>query len=679
MRYLISIVLLLITVEGLAQDPMRGATDRIRNMRGAMSGGQGGDSLGRRDKNEDSITITYRYLDTARQFLLDSSIKDFTKYPIPPQYNHLGNTGSPAQSMLFSPILKSGWDGGYHSLDLYKFTVDRARFFVATRPFSEINYMIGSRSEQYIELMHTQNIRPNWNAHFQYRFINAPGMYKSQKTSHNNYLFTNWVQSKDKRYNNYFAIVANKLQAGTNGGVLTTDGSGNYYNYLDDSRYANRFRVPTKLGGDAEGGYNFFNTDVPTGNKYNDVNFVMRQQYDLGRKDSLVTDSTVIPLFFPRLRVEHTAQYSVYRYVFEGLARDAAYFQQYYGLNVPTNTSSFLIQDKWKELTNDFSIYTYPDEKNTQQFIKVGAAMQNLTGNLKDSNTVHQFVNIFGHGEYRNRTRNQRWDLMAYGKFYFAGLNLGDYEAKASIQSLLGQRIGSLKLGFDNVNRSPGYNMNPNSSFYLMPEETEFKKENITHIYAEIYQPVLKMNLNGHYYLINNYLYLTEFYKYRQHNVLFNLLQINAGKVFEAGRKKQWKWRADVSVQKVIGSAPVNVPLVYTRNRFAYEGNLGYRRLDLAFGIDTRYRLNYKANHYSPVLGEFFYQNDSTVKYKLPDIAGFVHFRINNFKLFFRAENLNTFRILDGQAGWTNHNFGAPDYPYPGLIIRLGIFWGFVN
>ncbi|HLG41058.1 MAG TPA: hypothetical protein VI461_15360, partial [Chitinophagaceae bacterium] len=47
-------------------------------------GGAGADSIKRRDKNEDSITIRFRYLDSARNYLLDSSIVDFTRrFPIP--------------------------------------------------------------------------------------------------------------------------------------------------------------------------------------------------------------------------------------------------------------------------------------------------------------------------------------------------------------------------------------------------------------------------------------------------------------------------------------------------------------------------------------------------------------------------------------------------------------------
>lgn len=679
MRYFFFTFLCFISIKGFSQDPIGGASDRLRNLRSATTG-QGSDSLGKRNKQEDSITISYRYLDTTRQFKLDSSIHDFTtRYPIPADHYFLGNTGNPTESFLFSPQMRSGWDPGYHSLDVYKFTVDRARFFTTTRPYSEINYMLATRSEQYIELLHTQNIRPNWNAHFQYRFINAPGIYKSQKTSHNNYLLTNWVQSKNKRYNNYVVILANKLQSGTNGGMLDTLASGGgYTNYIDNPDFKDRFSIPTKLGGDAELSNNFFNTSVPIGNKYNDLHAVLRQQFDFGRKDSLVTDSTVVPLFFPRLRLEHTIQYANYRYFYDDDAPETAYYQTYYNLNVPGD-STIRVEDKWKELLNDFSIYTFPDAKNTQQFIKVGAALQNLSGQLKDTNTIHRFTNVFGHGEYRNRTKNQKWDMMAYGKLYFIGLNAGDYEARASIQSLLGKKIGSLRLGVENVNRSPNYTSNSNSSFYLPATASDFKKENSTHLYADIYQPLLKLNLNGHYYLVSNFLYLSDFYNFRQYGSVFSLFRVSASKVFEAGRKNQWKWRSDVSVQKTIGNAPVNVPLFYTRNRFAYEGDLGYPHLDIAFGFDTRYRSNYKGNNYSPILGQFFYQNDSVVKYKLPDIAAFVHFRINSFKAFVRAENLNTFRNLEGTWGFSNNNFAAPGYAYPGLLIRLGIYWGFVN
>jgi hypothetical protein len=108
-----------------------------------------------------------------------------------------------------------------------------------------------------------------------------------------------------------------------------------------------------------------------------------------------------------------------------------------------------------------------------------------------------------------------------------------------------------------------------------------------------------------------------------------------------------------------------------------YEGNLGFPNLQIAFGLEGRYHTPYRADNYSPVLGQFFYQ-DSVQISNLPDIAGLLHFRIRTFTAYIRAENLNTARIFGGFQ-FNNNNLAAPDYPTPGLVLRLGIFWSFVN
>ncbi|MGV3658408.1 MAG: hypothetical protein ACO1NX_10645, partial [Chitinophagaceae bacterium] len=76
---LIFLLLLLAAGESFAQLPrnMRG----LPNLRG---GGGGQDSLQRRDKFEDSITINYRFIDSARNYRIDSSIAHYTtRFPIP--------------------------------------------------------------------------------------------------------------------------------------------------------------------------------------------------------------------------------------------------------------------------------------------------------------------------------------------------------------------------------------------------------------------------------------------------------------------------------------------------------------------------------------------------------------------------------------------------------------------
>ncbi|MEO5564220.1 MAG: putative porin [Chitinophagaceae bacterium] len=644
----------------------------MKQLGGGFSGskGGGGDSLKRRDKFEDSVTVRFRYLDSTRNYTLDSSINDFSRrFPIPATHVFLGNTGTASRSILFSPTLQSGWDPGFHSFDNYKWKLDKVRFFNTTRPYTELNYMLAGRGEQIIDIQHTQNIKPNWNFLFQYRLINSPGFFKNQKSNHNNYLFTSWYETVNKRYNAYLVLLANKLQSGENGGIQDTT------NFIDDVSFRDRFNIPTKVGGDPAFGTDFFSTNVGSGNRYKDFNFLLRQQYDFGRKDSIVTDSTVIPLFYPRLRFEYTLQYSKSSYQFSDFVGDSLYYNTTYGRSFKDARDTLVLQDSWKEIVNDFSIYTYPDAKNLQQFFKVGAAVQNLS--LTNDKGERKLYNIFGHAEYRNRTRDQKWNIEANGKLYFTGLNAGDYQAFASLQRSVGKKSGYVQLGFENVNRTPSFIYETRSQFYIMPDIVEFKKENSTHLSASLYQPFLKLKLSGHYYLITNYTYISDFYKMQQENTLFNMLQVAAEKTISLGGK--WKWHADVYLQQVIGNAPVNVPAVFTRNRIGYEGKLGLKNLDIAFGAEVRYHTPYKADGYSPVLGQFYYQDSIEIKNPIPQITGYMHFRIRSFKLYIRAENLNTARVNEKKFGFTNNIQEVPGYYYPGMILRFGVYWNFVN
>lgn len=665
--------LLIFSAQASAQQPLlRKGISSLKQVGGqgsSKSPGQGGDSLGHRNKFEDSVTISFRYLDSARNYKLDSSISDFSRrFPVPATNIYLGNVGTASRSLLFSPSFTAGFDAGFHAFDVYKWKLEKVRFFNTTRPYSELNYLIGSSAQQIIELTHTQNIKPNWNALFQYRLINSPGSFKNQKTNHNNYLLTSWYQSNNKRYNNYFVLLGNKLQSSENGGIKGDE------DYLHDPIYKNRFTIPTQLGGDEPYAADFFNTNISTGNKYNETTILMRQQYDFGRKDSLVTDSTVIPLFYPRLRFEHTFQYSQDKYLFQDFAGDSLYYKKYYDTTLQNPFDTFQLKDRWKQIINDFSIYQFPDAKNLQQFIRLGITVQNFTGQF--SSSKKSFYNLSGHAEYRNKTRDKKWDIEANGKLYFTGLNAGDYQAYISLQRYAGKKQGYVQLGFENANRTPSFIFDEHSSFYLLHSVQDFKKENSSHIFASFFLPAFKLKLSGNYYLLTHYSYLTNYYQLQQDNSLFNVVEVSVEKTIQF--TKHFNWHTEVYFQQVIGNAPVHVPVIYTRNRIGYEGSLGLKNLDLAAGLEIRYHSPYKADGYSPVLGQFYYQDSIRISNTLPDIDAYFNFRIRPFKAFIRIENLNTVETSGG-FGFTNNNLVAPGYPSPGLVFRLGVYWGFVN
>lgn len=664
-----------------------GSTNPQSNTTTPNQRGQGKktDTLGfkHRDDLADSITISFRYLDSLKSDKLDSSVSDFNKiYSVPADYVTLGNNGTAAFPVLFTPLLKAGWDAGFHAYDLYKYTLENTRFYKTTRPFTQLTYLLASGKEQLIKVQQTQNIKPNWNAGIEYRLISSPGFFQTQNTNHNNYRFFSNYQGNKKRYAAYLVLLGNKLSASENGGIQN-DSS------LLDPTMKKRFTIPVNLGGNVEQSYNVFSTKVNTGNFYSNFTAFFRQSYDFGIKDSIIiNDSTTDYLFYPKFRFQHTINYSSYTYRFRDTLnnpayaqRDSALFRQWYGVTLdPSAGLNFWVQDKWKFVSNDFAIKQFPETKNPAQFIEAGLRLENFTGIFTSSPDAlnpspvplnKNFYNIVLHGEYRNKTRNKKWDALLKGEFYVTGLNAGDYSAYATLTRFLNSKLGNVQVTFQNVNRSPSYIFEGNSSFNFN-NNLNTKKENITVISAESNNP--KFTLLARNISITNYAYFTNYYKTGQFNGLVNITQ------FVASTKNKvvghFNLYSDFTVQQTAGNNPVRVPLFFTRQRLAFEG-LFFKNLNLSTGIDVKYNTPYKANNYSPVEGQFFPQDSTTIN-NLPELSAYFNFRIKSFTGLVKVENLNTVSFSDG-FGFTNNNFAAPNYPTPGYIFRIGVQWRFVN
>ncbi len=634
--------------------------------RGPTGGGSKKDSLQKRDRFADSITIFYRYFDSTRNRTIDSSINDFTtRFPMPYTYHHLGNYGTAAQSLLFNPLMKAGFDAGFHQYDIYQFSLANTKFYQTTRPYTELAYALGSKAEQLIDIKHTQNRKTNFNFGIEYRFSNAPGFLKNQNVSHNNFRFTSHYQTNNRRYEFFMVLLSNKAASSENGGLVDIK-------KLDSLALNNPYELETRMGKVGAANSNPFNTTVTTGNIYRETDFLYRHHYDFGKKDSIVTDSVTYKIFYPRFRIEHDLKITQQEYQFFDTNVDSLRYRTFFNYTANTGVN-FKYNDKWSNIQNVFSLMTFPDKNNQSQFFKASIALQNLKGQF-DTISSANFYNVYTAAEYRNRTRNQVWDIEANGKFYINGLNAGDYSIYGNMKRLLGKKIGYLTIGFQNVNRSPSFNLNPLSSFPLKNKQ-DFSKENTIRLFVNYENPKKHFKFGAEYFAVNNFLYFDSFYTAKQEATLFNVLHVSAEKMFKLA--KHWNWYTEVHFQQTTGNPPVNIPFFLTRNRIAFEGNF-YTNLFISTGIEIRYHSGYKADNYSPQMGQYFYQNTNTINNR-PDVNAFLHFRIKSFKGFLRAENLNSLNLEAGNIGFTKRNLMANDYVAPGLMMRFGVWWNFIN
>lgn len=667
MKQIVALIILVFCFQfSYAQEPdvLNQIGGRIKGMGNISSGRKDTIGFEHRDDKKDSIGITYKYLDSIRSTPYDSSINNFDNYfPIPSAYLYLGNNGAAAVSLIYKPNAKPGWDAGFHAFDIYRYTLEESKFYKTNRPFSQLSYQLASGKEQIIKAFHTQSPKPNWSFGFDYRLISAPGFFVTQNTNHKSYrLFSNY-QGKRKRYAAFFIVLGNTIKNSENGGIM-------YDSVLQDPNYKKRFSVPVNLGNASNYAPNPFQSNINTGNINKDFTVFFRQTYDIGKKDSVaVNDSTTEYLFYPKLRAQHSFTYSTYNYLYKDDQADSAIYKNWYDTIVKFGKDSFYVREKWSVMSNDFTLLQFPDTKNSGQFIAAGIKLENIKRVINSGTKT--FYNFIVHAEYRNKTRNKLWDVLAKGEFYVNGLNSGDYSAYVTIARHINNTLGDIRLFFKNVNRSPSFIFDQSSNFNFNNSGLT-KKENIISFGADANNRFVNLGFKNH--LITNLAYFTGYYKTAQSSKVINLLQLYVSKKIKL--VKHWNLYSELTFQQTDGSAPVKVPLLFTRNRIAYEG-VFFKNLNLSTGLELRYFTPFKAYNYSPVMGQFTVQDTFTLK-NLPDITAFFHFRIKSFTTFIRAENLNTVSFSNG-FGFTNNNFAAAHYPTQGFMFRFGIQWGFVN
>lgn len=628
------------------------------------SGGSGSDSLQKRDKSEDSIGIYYRLYNSLAIQTIDTNVNDFyTRFILPYSNYHLGNLGNASKSYLFNPLQRGGWDAGFRAYEVYNYTLEQTPFFQTTKPYTELGYLLGGKGEQLMEILHTQNKTQQFNYSFAYRFSNAPGNLKNQHANLNNMRIAANYQSKRKRYASYWVTLINKAASSENGGLVNSA-------LIDSLSLNNPYELETRLGVSGASFRNPFNTNIATGSTYKENSFVWKQTYDFGQKDSVLKDTVTTYLFYPRLRFQNEIKYQSNQFLFADANPSAIQYDQYFNYKGTVGTT-VLFQDKWSRFTNEFSLVSFPEKTNPNQFLQVGVGY--LQMNFNDSSVRWANHDIYGLGVYKNKTKNLRWDLQASGKLFLNGYHAGDYEAQLFLSSVLNKKGNKLALWMQNSNRTPSFNRLGITAFPIL-EKAGNDKENIIELGGLWEQANKKFRASAQYQLIQNYQYFSSGYQPMVYGKTMSYIRGSLS--HNTHLSQHWNWYNELTLQMADPNAPLHLPLVLTRQRLAFEGNF-FKNLYLSTGLELIYHSSYQPDAYMPLTGQFYLQDQFSTKNR-PIANAFLNFRIKRFKGYIRMEQLNTLLATSNQLG-TRYNFAAPNYPGTGTWLRVGIWWNFIN
>ncbi|WP_316793537.1 putative porin [Pedobacter frigoris] len=639
------------------------------------------DSLRKKEENaKDSIIFTSRFIryttlrltkDSIQTLALDTTLQGFHNFNILVQPKRptvgVGNLGLSAMPLLFEPVKTIGFDAGFHTLDYYALTHDDIKYYQARTPFTSLYYVSAGEAEQVFRVVHSQNIKPNFNIGANFNRIGANGYYSRQRGDDLNGALFSWYQSPNKRYNLWTSAVFNTLKANENG-APTNDtlftGTGVKVDHLSEPvRLSNSRRI------------------------YRQSSFMLKQTYFVGRIDSLAQEIT--KKILPTNKVSYTFKYSANSYGFrKDQADDHSIFPRGALDTTFTNDST-----RYTQVQNEF-IYSFFLRAKSSSLIKnelkLDAGIRHdfykynqmslYKNNMRsyDYSSSFQNVTLLGTAGYRF---SNRIDLNVDLQQIFQGRNTGDflYEAKSNV--LLSKSIGRIVLGAYFQNKSPEeiYNNYVGNHYNWSGDAQGFKFDRTKTINMSFNYIIDKLNLDAgaQYFLIDKYLYFEQVgttgpdtvnIRPAQAGSTINLLKITLGKKITFGK---FNLDSYIVYQKTDNSNILRTPEVYTFNSF-YIDQTFFKVLKTNVGFDIRYNTPYYAYSYSVPAGQFYIGDK--IKYKSePVLDVWVKASLRRANLFVKCDYINQGLLSKGY-------YTVKSYPMPDrLLFKFGVSWNFYD
>ncbi|MGE0638523.1 MAG: putative porin [Bacteroidia bacterium] len=563
----------------------------------------------------------------------------------------LGNIGASVFAPFYNPTVELGFIAGIDSRRLFIWESSDLRFVNSHKRYSRVNYVNGSKKENYIEVEHSQSFGKNLDIGFRYGRINSLGYYSGQQTFLSKLNFYGRLSSRNQRYLVLFNVALNSNKNQENGSI-TAD------SLFEDDLVSNVKFLPVNLS-DAQ-------------SQVKDNSFMVHQHYDLGKRvhspqsidDSLKMDSSTI--FIPRFRIGHEISFRKNFFLYtDGLSASGFYADT---ILDPASTRDS-IGVKNLENTVSFSFFGGQDYKNYLSFsVRHQLTQVNYGANIPDTADGSVFVqtdwfnnnNVFvqGNAGISNKIFNKIWVDAAY---CVVGYNLNDFSLSGGFKTTYFEANASLTA------KEPDYFAQRYVSNHFQWTNNFGKVFNAGAEGAFILQK-WKLRAGAAYNLVNNLVYFGQDAKPAQYGGSITILKAFVQKRFTVGK---FSLDNDVTYQYVKDYMPVRLPAVVLRSSFFFEDKLFKKALHSRFGVDVYYNTAWHAYNYMPATGQFYLQ-DSKRYGNYPYIDVYAAFRVKGARFFFKLDH-----AFAGLLG--NTYYGAAHYPLNGRTFKFGVDWTFLD
>jgi len=614
------------------------------------------------DWKDESYRTTYLKLSSDKINIHDSSIHIFHRRLVNLPYRDLGNSGSALVNLQFKPDHQLGPNLGYHAFDVYRYNIDSINYYNTNRPYTSFGYQLGGKQEQLASIMHSQNIKPNWNFAIGYRKINSPGYYNIQRTNHDNVFLSTHYQSRNLRYELYGGVIYNKEQQDENGGIVNDT-------FLTNKLYSDRRTIKVAFQNDAFGGGASVKRS-PVSNMQRDYSILLQHSYSWGKRDTVYSnDSQHYHLeMTPRFSITHRIEVGGQRLMYKDLSPDSLRYTAFFQHSFKPKDSVYSKQD-WFYTDNRLLLNGYAGKRNNALHVSAGLGFRSdmfssyiLYGPQTDRTTSTYVIATLK----KEALTAGKWFYQAHVMSYLLGIYSGNTGFNFDIGKDIGKNWGVIAAGASQQINSPSYNY---SKYYNQYDTIlySFNKESVTQFHLGWLNEKRNLNIQYRNYLLGNYIYLNANQLPAQNATTFNVSQFILRKAFT------WKILVldnELMYQKASAAATINVPELIGRHQLAIETHLFHKALTIATGFELRYQSAYSPAAYSPFFNRFYYQT-AYFPVNQPEESFFFNFRVKRFRCYLMLDQL--------QQLFTRNTIIAQGYAAQNFQFRFGFNWVMIN
>ena len=562
----------------------------------------------------------------------------------------LGNLGSAYRSNIYRDRVKNENFLFFRNYREYILKPEDILFFNTTTPYTRLSYSTGgskTQKEDYLRVLHTQNINPFWNFGISYNLISSEGQYQKQKAKPYNFnLFSSY---RKRRYGVDFVLNSNRLGYEENGGVN------------DDKDITDKSEDPENIQVKL--------SDATS--KLASFNFLMNHTYGIGNEKELINEKDTTYAY--DIDLIYNASYEIDSWQFRERTINSDF---YGGTKGKFNSNSTFDEVEFSNVKNTFQVVF---NENKQKWIRLGARFGLVSefGKYKLRMPVGEYAYLQKDKNIRNNrvlaslfSESGDWiNWTAKGEFFFDGRRQGDAKLSYDMTKWLGKKKGGhgFTLRGKLETKTPNfiydaYNGNHQQWTTDFDRTTELEAE------FTYFNEKYKLKIGGQINQIDNHVYFGDDAMPQQTSKGINILTAYLDKNFKFGH---FHLNQKLVYQKTSNKDILPLPTFSIYSNNYYKNTFFNGALGLQTGISVHYNTAFNAPAYMPSINQFILQNEKKLG-DYPKVDIYFNFRIKRTRFFFKYEHVNA------SMGSKNY-FSSLHYPINPSVFRYGLIWTFYN